>query len=193
MTVLISYSHDSEDHKKWVLYIASKLKLNGIRVILDQTHLNASDYLTTFMEEHIENVDYVLLICTDNYNQRAKDRIGGVGYEINLISAEILASPRTNKFIPIVRNIKAEKKTPACVNGKLYCDFSDNQNLEEQFSNLVKRIKGADSVVKEAKSSLTSEEGWSTFINDEKILFKQGDPLTVKYDDGKNRTIFGYQ
>jgi hypothetical protein len=182
MTILISYSHDSEEHKQWVSKLASKLKLSGIRVILDQTHLNAGDYLTAFMEEYIEKVDYVLIVCTDNYNQRAKERKGGVGYEINLISAEILDNPRTNKFIPIVRNVTSSKKTPACLNGKLYCDFSENQEFSEQFDALLKKIKGE---INEYQPISSKNEGWSANINNEKVIFKQGEPVSVKYEDGK--------
>lgn len=185
MQIFISYSHDSEPHRKWVLNLASKLKLNGIRVILDQTHLNSGDYLTTFMEEYIDSVDYVLMICTDNYNNRANERESGVGYEINLISAEILANPKINKFIPIVRNVKAKRKVPACVNGKLYCDFSNDDFFDDQLQDIVDRIKGNKVDDVEIETETANEEGWSTYLNDEKILFKQGEPITINFEDGK--------
>ncbi|WP_370457663.1 SEFIR domain-containing protein [Rufibacter sp. XAAS-G3-1] len=34
--VFISYSHDSNNHKDWVLQLATRLRLNGVDVILDQ-------------------------------------------------------------------------------------------------------------------------------------------------------------
>ncbi|WP_282016152.1 toll/interleukin-1 receptor domain-containing protein [Marinifilum flexuosum] len=185
MQVFISYSHDSEEHRKWVLNLALKLKLNGIRVILDQTHLNAGDYLTTFMEDYIETVDYVLMICTDNYNERAKERKGGVGYEINLISAEIFENPRTSKFIPIVRNVTVDRKTPACVNGRLYCDFSNDNSFDEQLNELVQTIKGDKVSDRENKREEKKDEGWSAVVDGEEILFKQGEPFTISFEDGK--------
>lgn len=37
--VFISYSHDSEEHKEWVLELATNLRKHGIDVILDQWEL----------------------------------------------------------------------------------------------------------------------------------------------------------
>ena len=33
--VFVSYSHDSQDHKNWVLTLATRLVKNGVDVILD--------------------------------------------------------------------------------------------------------------------------------------------------------------
>ena len=38
-TVFISYSHDNEDHKSWVLKLASDLRSHGVNAILDQWDL----------------------------------------------------------------------------------------------------------------------------------------------------------
>ncbi|TON86748.1 hypothetical protein CGH50_21300, partial [Vibrio parahaemolyticus] len=34
--VFFSYSHDSEEHKAWVLALATRLEENGVAVTLDQ-------------------------------------------------------------------------------------------------------------------------------------------------------------
>lgn len=34
--VFISYSHDNDEHKEWVLQLATRLRSNGIDVILDR-------------------------------------------------------------------------------------------------------------------------------------------------------------
>ena len=39
-TVFISYSHDSDEHKNWVLQLATRLRSNGVDVILDRWNLN---------------------------------------------------------------------------------------------------------------------------------------------------------
>ena len=46
----ISYSHDNEDHKEWVLNLASRLVENGVNVILDQWNLSLGGDLPSFME-----------------------------------------------------------------------------------------------------------------------------------------------
>ena len=37
--VFVSYSHDTEPHKDWVLQLATRLVANGVDVILDQWDL----------------------------------------------------------------------------------------------------------------------------------------------------------
>ncbi len=38
-TVFVSYSHDGEDHSNWVLQLATRLRSNGVDVILDKWNL----------------------------------------------------------------------------------------------------------------------------------------------------------
>lgn len=38
-TVFISYSHDNELHKNWVLQLATRLRSNGVDVLLDRWNL----------------------------------------------------------------------------------------------------------------------------------------------------------
>jgi hypothetical protein len=51
--VFISYSHDSQEHKKWVLDLATRLRNNGVDAIIDQWELRAGDDLPHFMETHL--------------------------------------------------------------------------------------------------------------------------------------------
>lgn len=67
----VSYSHDSQDHKKWVLDFATRLHNNGIDASLDQWDLKAGDDLPHFMERGLAGADRVLMICTDNYVTKA--------------------------------------------------------------------------------------------------------------------------
>jgi hypothetical protein len=62
--VFVSYSHDSQDHKKWVLDLATRLRNNGVDAIIDQWELQPGDDLPHFMESHLANSDYVLMICS---------------------------------------------------------------------------------------------------------------------------------
>jgi hypothetical protein len=43
--VFISYSHDSQEHKKWGLDLATRLRNNGVDAIIDQWELRAGDDL----------------------------------------------------------------------------------------------------------------------------------------------------
>ena len=46
----LTYSWDNEDHKKWVLDLATRLKQDGVQVKLDQLDLVPGDRLPQFME-----------------------------------------------------------------------------------------------------------------------------------------------
>ena len=49
-TVFVSYSHDSEDHMAWVLQLATRLRHNGVDMILDRWNLNLGQDVVAFIE-----------------------------------------------------------------------------------------------------------------------------------------------
>ena len=55
----ISYSHDSSDHKRWVAVLATKLRENGVDVILDQWDLSLGDdlYATPGFTDHRSSLE----------------------------------------------------------------------------------------------------------------------------------------
>lgn len=79
--VFISYSHDSMEHKKWVLELAMRMRNNGIDAILDQWKLNPGDDLPHFMETNLASSDYTIMVCSTKYVEKANSGKGGVGYE----------------------------------------------------------------------------------------------------------------
>ena len=108
--VFISYSHDSLDHKKWVLDLALRLRNNGIDAIIDQWDLKPGDDLPHYMETNLASADYVLMICTKNYVSKANEGKGGVGYEKMIITSKLLAQINENKIIPIIKHSDSKLK-----------------------------------------------------------------------------------
>ena len=80
-TAFISYSWDSEEHRRWVIALATRLRENGVDVVLDCWHLKLGADKTLFMEKAIRENDHVLLICPPKYKEKADSRLGGVGLE----------------------------------------------------------------------------------------------------------------
>lgn len=115
--LFISYSHDSEPHKEWVYQLACKLVENGVDVVLDQWDVRLGSNLVQFMEKGLANSDRVLVLCTDNYNKKSNDGLGGVGYEKNILTGELFLNQGTSKFIPCIRNVSLQMKTPVCLGG----------------------------------------------------------------------------
>lgn len=146
--VFISYSHDSQPHKEWVLGLASALRTNGIDAVLDQWDLSPGQDVATFMAGGIQTADRVLLICTGQYVSNAEAGRGGVGYERLIVTAEVVGSIDTIKFIPIVRNNPNARKVPNFLGPRLYIDFSDDAQYQAKLEELMREIHQARAVVK---------------------------------------------
>ncbi len=147
-TVFVSYSHDSPAHKQWVAELATRLRKSGINAVLDQWDLSLGDDVTRFMEEGVTGSDRVLVVCTDNYIRKADAGQGGVGYERLIVTAELVSNLGTKKFIPIVRNVTAETKTPIFLATRLYIDFSDDDSYDAKLEELLRELHKAPSAVK---------------------------------------------
>lgn len=138
--VFISYSHDSLDHKKWVLELATRLRNNGVDAIIDQWELRPGDDLPHFMETHLASADYVVMICTDKYVQKANAGAGGVGYEKMIVTADLLTNIDSNKIVPVIRQF-GTCNVPTFLRTKLFVNLSNDD--EFNFDELVRTFHGA--------------------------------------------------
>ena len=102
--LFVSYSHDTEQHKDWVLTLATRLMANGVDVILDQWDLTLGADLPRFMEQGLSEAKRVLAICTDAYVQKANAGRGGVGYEKMILTAQLMQEISSDRIIPVVRS-----------------------------------------------------------------------------------------
>ncbi len=135
----ISYSWDSEPHKKWVLDLAYRLRgKDGAQIILDHWHLQPGHDKTVFMEESVTNSDFVILICTPDYARKASSREGGVGYEATIITGELAANIRQGKFIPILQDGDWESSLPVWIKTKVGVDLRGNPYSDEEYQRLLR-------------------------------------------------------
>ncbi len=88
--VFISYSHDSDEHRRRVLDLADRLRAEGLDVSLDQFEV---DVTPRWMVQRIEESRFVLVVCTETYKKRfeGKESRGGLGadFEGKTITQEI--------------------------------------------------------------------------------------------------------
>lgn len=138
----ISYSHDSQEHKKWVLDLATRLRNNGVDAILDQWDLKPGDDLPHFMEQGLIAADRVLMICTDKYVEKANSGAGGVGYEKMIVTADLLKTIDSNKVIPLIRQ-SGSHNVPAFLRSKLFLEFSRSDQFEFSFDELIRTLHNA--------------------------------------------------
>lgn len=170
--VFISYSHDSLEHKKWVLELATRLRANGIDAILDQWDLKPGDDLARFMEVNLDQADRVLMICSDTYVTKADNGTGGVGYEKMIVTSELLSNIDSNKVIPIIRQ-ESSCNTPRFLRTKLFINFSKQDNYEFGFDELIRTIHEAPLFEKPPVSTnpfLNTKENLPNKTNDPHVL-----------------------
>lgn len=145
--VFISYSHDSPEHKEWVLNLATRLRNSGVDAIIDMWELQPGDDLPHFMETNIAAAKYVVMICTTRYVEKANEGKGGVGYEKMILTSEYLSKIDERKIIPVVRQM-GTRNLPTFMKSKLYVDFSVDESYEYAFDDLVRTIHDSPLFIK---------------------------------------------
>lgn len=140
--VFISYSHDSPAHKSWVERLANNLVHNGVDVAFDQWELGLGSDAATFMERGVRDSDWVIVICTDKYVEKANNGLGGAGYEKMIMTAELVRSQAKRKFIPVLRTNNFPP-VPTFLESKIYVDFTDDGVYAESMEELLRTIHSA--------------------------------------------------
>lgn len=140
--VFVSYSHDSQSHKKWVLDLATRLRNTGVDAVIDQWELKPGDDLPNFMEQNLATCDFVLMVCTAKYVEKANAGLGGVGYEKMIITSDLIKRIDTNKVIPLIRQ-EGTRVVPTFLKTKLFIDFSKSDDFEFSFDELIRTLHNA--------------------------------------------------
>jgi hypothetical protein len=140
--VFLSYSHDSELHKDWVLSLATRLVANGVDVILDQWDLTLGSDLPRFMETGLTAAQRVLAVCTEQYVTKANAGRGGVGYEKMILTAQLMQDISTDRIVPVIRSSVLMPPVPAFLASRVYIDFRDDIQYEARYAELLRDIHG---------------------------------------------------
>lgn len=116
--VFISYSHDDDAHREFVLRLANRLRAEGIDAWIDQYVPGfPAEGWQRWMEKEIERANFVLLVCTPLYLQRfhGEDPDGGFGvnFEGVIISQTLYSNHyRNTKFIPVLPELGKIEHVP---------------------------------------------------------------------------------
>jgi hypothetical protein len=139
----LSYSWEGREHQQWVNEFAERLQgEHGVNIFFDQWHLNPGDDKLHFMEQAIADSDFVIVVCTPTYAERANKRQGGVGYESMIITAEMAEHILTNKFIPVLRKGTWTSSLPIYLKSKLGVNISDEPYREDEYERLLRVLHG---------------------------------------------------
>jgi len=116
--VLISYSHDSHEHRQHVLELAGRLREVGVDCMIDQYILWPAEGWASWMFKQLREAEFVLVLCTPTYRQRFEQesepgRGLGVTFEGWVITAGVYRSQMKNRrFIPIVLSQEDASSVP---------------------------------------------------------------------------------
>ena len=137
----ISYSWDNDEHIKWIRRLATELQNKGIETKLDQWDCHPGMDLMKYMETCVRESDFVLLICTPKFCQKANNGQGGVGYEKNIVTGEIfegISSPK--KFVPILRKGSSMDSLPSYLKSRMFIDFRNENTFNLKIDELIRHL-----------------------------------------------------
>lgn len=143
--VFISYAWEDEKFSQTILDFSNKLRANGIDANIDQYEENPDMGWPIWMEQQIENSDFVLVVATktyfDKFTQVQQGK--GVSWEISSIYQSLYnLQGHNDKFIPVVFNEKDKNYILKAL--QPYTSY----NVVTQFNKLTNRIKGIKNVEK---------------------------------------------
>jgi TIR domain len=139
----VSYSHDSKEHKAWVAALAVRLVNDGIDVMFDGFDMRPGDDVVKYMERSVVNAQHVLMICSETYVRKADDGKGGVGYEVMIVTGELVRNLGTGKFIPVIRQNTSDPVSPVCVSTRNWINLSEGPAYEEEYDKLLRHLHEA--------------------------------------------------
>lgn len=147
-SIFISYSWHSKEHIEWVQQLSQELSKHKIETVLDQKNLFPGEETTLFMEEGTTKQPVCIAICSTSYTEKANNRKRGVGYEISILTNEILEGRKRFTIIPIIRD-NPDKKKPTCFASTLHIDMDSPEWRAEPLLQLVSSIKRATQRISE--------------------------------------------
>jgi hypothetical protein len=135
----LSYSWDGRDHQRWTAKFAERLQgESGVEIIFDGWHLKPGDDKLHFMEQAVAESNFVVVVCTPTYAERANKRQGGVGYESMVITSELAEHMLTNKFIPVLRKGTWDLSLPIYLKSRMRVDLSGEPYSQDEYDKLLR-------------------------------------------------------
>ena len=135
-TAFVTYSHETEEHNKRALDLASRLRADGIKCEIDAFQVSPPEGWPVWMQKRIQDSDFVISVCTEAYSQHfASDETSGQGkgvtWEGRLIQQIIYETGRNHRTIPVVFNPSDIQHIPGVLQSATYYDLSTKEGYNE--------------------------------------------------------------
>src|SRR5438874_7796198 len=145
INVFISYSHDSDAHRKRVLGLSERLRKDGIPTILDRYVKTGSppEGWPRWMLNGLDSATHVLCVCTDTYYRRFRGQEvpgkgKGVDWEGALVTQALYDSrSRTNEFVPVLFARSDESYIPEPLRGQTYFLLDSDEGYQALYDALL--------------------------------------------------------
>ncbi|MCP4549471.1 MAG: protein kinase [bacterium] len=138
--VFISYSHDSEEHKKAVRALSDRLRKEGVDCEIDQYELAPPQGWPRWAIHQIEKADFILVVCTEIYNQRLRgggENGKGVQWEGVLLTDKLYSGKLDfSKCIPVVFSEENIGTIPTAFRSGTYYDLREDSGYEKLYRHL---------------------------------------------------------
>lgn len=151
ITVFVSYTHESSEHKGRVLNLVQRLRRDGIDCTLDAFHPFPIQGWIAWMEEQIRARRWTLVVASESYKRRAEGQeepeVGqGAKFESGAIRRELYESGGLNeRFVPIGFGAESRKFVPGFLRDYSFFDVDD----AEAYTKLLCVLTGHPFVVPE--------------------------------------------
>ncbi len=155
LPVFVSYSHDSAAHKRRVVELATRLRVEGVDCELDQGVVSPPEGWPAWMLRRVRDAKFVLVVCTERYHRRVTglEEVGGLGsrWEGALITQELYDAGGANtKFIPVIFESDDLHHWPPFLRGATYYDLS----MEGEYDRLYRHLTEQPAIHKPALGTL---------------------------------------
>lgn len=154
--VFISYSWEEGESDEWVEKLANSLEeRSDIHVIWDKYDLDCSMDKNQYMEESVFENDFMLVIATKKYTEKADSRKGGVGIETYLNTAKHWSDIQSGKGAKSIVILRSES-VPNYLKGHTYINFKDDEKFEASLERLLEEINGKSMIERPKKQGPSS-------------------------------------
>jgi nucleoside phosphorylase len=145
LSIFISYSHDSDEHRERVLGLSERLRADGIETILDRYVERGSppEGWPRWMLNGLEKATHVLCVCTETYYRRFRGREvpgkgKGVDWEGALMTQSLYDDRSVStKCIPVLFARTDEPYVPEPLRGQTFYVVDSDASYEALYDALL--------------------------------------------------------
>jgi hypothetical protein len=145
LSVFISYSHDSDEHRERVLGLSERLRADGIETILDRYVERGSppEVWPRWMLNGLDKATHVLCVCTETYYRRFRGQeVPGKGKGVDWEGAWMTQSlydarSVSTKFIPVLFAHTDAPSIPEPLRGQTFYVMDSDANYEALYDALL--------------------------------------------------------